>query len=57
MVAWLVRGELATSRSLRFAAAAASCVVEGMGLAAVPTSDQVAARLGEVAGAAQSDPA
>ena len=57
MVGWLLHGELATSRSLRFAAAAASCAVEGMGLAAVPTSDQVAARLGEVAGAAQSDPA
>jgi len=46
MVAWLLRGELATSRALRFAAAAASCAVEGAGLFAVPTLGQVVERLG-----------
>lgn len=45
MVAWLLHGERATSGALRFAAAAASCAVEGMGLAAVPTAGQVAERL------------
>jgi sugar/nucleoside kinase (ribokinase family) len=43
---WLRTGELATSRSLRLAAAAGSCAVEGPGLAGVPTRDQVLARLG-----------
>ena len=46
IVAWLLHGELATSRALRFAAAAASCAVEGAGLTAVPTHGRVAARLG-----------
>jgi sugar/nucleoside kinase (ribokinase family) len=46
MVAWLLRGEPATSGTLRFAAAAASCVVEGPGLSASPTLAQVAERLG-----------
>ena len=45
MAAWLVTGELATSRALRFAAAAGSCAVEGVGLAGVPTRAQVAERL------------
>jgi sugar/nucleoside kinase (ribokinase family) len=45
MVAWLLRGEPATSETLRFAAAAASCVVEGPGLSAVPTRARVAERL------------
>ncbi len=44
MAAWLLRGELATSRALRFAAAAGSCAVEGAGLAGVPTEAQVAER-------------
>ena len=56
MVAWLSRGELATSRVLRFAAAAASCVVEGVGLVAVPTAGQVAERLDEISGVATNDP-
>jgi ribokinase len=43
--AWLLTGELATSRTLRFAAAAGSCAVEAPGLAGVPTAAQVAARL------------
>jgi sugar/nucleoside kinase (ribokinase family) len=43
--AWLLTGELATPATLRFAAAAASCAVEGVGLAGVPTQGQVAARL------------
>jgi hypothetical protein len=43
--AWLATGELATSRALRFAASAASCVAEGVGLAGVPTRAQVAERL------------
>ena len=42
---WLRTGELATSRALRFAAAAGSCAVEGPGLAGVPTAAQVKARL------------
>ena len=45
MAAWLLTGELATTRALRFAAAAGSCAVEGAGLAGVPTGAQVAARL------------
>ena len=45
MAAWLRQGELATSRALRFAAAAGSCAVEGAGLAGVPTEAQVIARL------------
>jgi sugar/nucleoside kinase (ribokinase family) len=45
MVAWLVTGEAAASRALRFAAAAASCSVEGVGLAGVPTRAQVSERL------------
>jgi 1D-myo-inositol 3-kinase len=57
MTAWLATGEVATARALRFAAAAASCAVEGIGLAGVPTRDQVAARLRSVAppGAAADD--
>jgi hypothetical protein len=43
--AWLFTGQLATPAALRFAAAAASCSVEGAGLAGVPTRAQVAARL------------
>jgi sugar/nucleoside kinase (ribokinase family) len=43
--AWQLTGELATSRALRFAAAAGSCAVEGPGLAGVPTAAEVAARL------------
>jgi sugar/nucleoside kinase (ribokinase family) len=46
MAAWLATGELATSRTLRFAAAAGSVAVEGVGLAGVPTKMAVAARLG-----------
>jgi sugar/nucleoside kinase (ribokinase family) len=45
MAAWLLTGELATSRALRFAAAASAITVEDIGLAAVPTAAQVAARL------------
>ena len=45
MAAWLATGEPATSRALRFAAAAGSCAVEGVGMAAVPTRLQVAQRL------------
>ena len=44
MSAWLLTGELATAGGLRFAAAAASCVVEGVGLSGVPTAVEVAAR-------------
>jgi sugar/nucleoside kinase (ribokinase family) len=47
--AWLLTGELATSRTLRFAAAAGSCAVEARGVAGVPTAAQVAARLRPVA--------
>jgi hypothetical protein len=43
--AWLLTGELATSRALRFAAAAGSCAVEGVGLAGVPSAAQIAGRL------------
>jgi pfkB family carbohydrate kinase len=42
---WLVVGERATPRALRFAAAAGSCAIEGVGLAGVPTRARVAARL------------
>ena len=45
MVMWLLRGDVATSRALRFAAAAGSCAVEGAGLAGVPTAAQVVERL------------
>jgi sugar/nucleoside kinase (ribokinase family) len=50
MAAWLLAGELATSRALRFAAAASSCAVEGAGLAGVPTAAQVVERLRLVGG-------
>jgi hypothetical protein len=46
MAAWLLTGELATARTLRFAAAAGSCAVEGVGLYGVPDRAQVGARLG-----------
>jgi sugar/nucleoside kinase (ribokinase family) len=46
MVAWLLGGRPATSGALRFAAAAASCVIEGSGLSAVPTRARVVERLG-----------
>ena len=46
MAAWLLRGRLATPQALRFAAAASSWVVEGVGLTAVPTLAQVVERLG-----------
>ncbi len=52
MAAWLVTGKPATSRALRFAAAAASCAVEEVGLAGVPTRAQVAERLRSAAPAA-----
>jgi pfkB family carbohydrate kinase len=42
---WFLVGERATPRALRFAAAAGSCAVEGVGLAGVPDTGQVAARL------------
>lgn len=45
MAAWLLTGELATARALRFAAAAGSCAVEGAGLSGVPTRAAVTARL------------
>lgn len=45
MVAWVLTGEAVTPATLRFAAAAGSCAVEGVGLAGVPTRGQVAARL------------
>lgn len=47
MAVWLIGGEPATPRSLRFAAAAGSLAVEGLGLAGVPTMTAVAARLGK----------
>jgi sugar/nucleoside kinase (ribokinase family) len=49
MAAWLLTDELATGRTLRFAAAAASWAVEGVALGGVPTKAQVAARLGRAA--------
>jgi sugar/nucleoside kinase (ribokinase family) len=42
---WLRSGDLATPRALHFAAAAGSCAVEGMGVAGVPTEEQVVERL------------
>jgi sugar/nucleoside kinase (ribokinase family) len=42
---WLLLGERATPRVLRFAAAAGSCAVEGVGLGGVPKAGQVATRL------------
>jgi sugar/nucleoside kinase (ribokinase family) len=45
MTAWLLTGDLASSAALRFAAAAGSCAVEGVGLGGVPTRSLVAARL------------
>ncbi len=44
-VAWSLTGQLATPATLRFAAAAASCSVEGAGMTGVPTRAQVVARL------------
>jgi hypothetical protein len=44
-VAWLLTGEAVSAAGLRFAAAAASCSVEGVGLAGIPTRAQLAARL------------
>jgi hypothetical protein len=55
MTAWLLTGELATARGLRFAAAAASCVVEGIGLSGVPTAVEAAARVRSAA-RASADP-
>lgn len=43
--AWLLTGRLATASTLRFAAAAASCSVEGAGMTGVPSRRQAAARL------------
>lgn len=45
VAAWFLTGEVVTSATLRFAAAAASCAVEGLGLGGVPTRGQVADRL------------
>lgn len=45
LTAWLLTGHLATAATLRFAAAAASCAVDDVGLAGVPSRAQVAARL------------
>lgn len=45
MAAWLLTGELVTPRNLRFAAAAGSLAIEGVGLAGVPSRSAVAARL------------
>jgi len=45
MAAWILTGELATAATLRFAAAAAACSVEGVGLAGIPTKTQVGVRL------------
>jgi sugar/nucleoside kinase (ribokinase family) len=45
MAAWHVAGRPATRGALNYAAAAASFAVQGVGLAGVPTRDQVAARL------------
>jgi hypothetical protein len=44
MAAWVLGGQLVTAATLRFAAAAASCSVEGAGLAGVPTPVQLAER-------------
>lgn len=43
--AWFLTGQLATPATLRFAAAAASCSVEGAGVSGVPTRADVASRL------------
>jgi hypothetical protein len=45
MTAWLLTGDLASPATLRFAAAAGSCAVEGVGLSGVPTRSLVAAKL------------
>jgi len=45
MVAWLRRGRVADGEALRFAAAAGSLAVEGIGLSGVPELSQVQARL------------
>jgi hypothetical protein len=45
LTAWLLTGNLATTATLGFAAAAASCAVEGVGLAGVPSRARVAERL------------
>ncbi len=55
MAAWLLTGDLATSRALRLAAAAGSCAVEAQGLAGVPTRQEVVARL-RVGRSGQSQP-
>ncbi len=44
VAAWTLTGQLATPGALRLAAAAASCVLEGPGLAGVPTRQEVVAR-------------
>jgi sugar/nucleoside kinase (ribokinase family) len=56
MVAWLVTGEPATADALRFASAAGSCAVERVGLAGVPTREEVAVRLGEATARPQARP-
>jgi sugar/nucleoside kinase (ribokinase family) len=45
VAAWLLVGELASGRALRFAAAAAACSVEGPGIARIPTGAEIGARL------------
>jgi hypothetical protein len=45
MASWHLSGELATPAALAYAAAAASCAVEKVGLSGVPTGAAVAARL------------
>ncbi len=56
MVAWLATGEPATADALRFAAAAGSCAIERVGLAGVPTREEVAVRLGEAAARPRARP-
>jgi hypothetical protein len=46
LTAWLMTGDVATAAGLRFAAATASCAVEGVGLAGVASLAQVIGRLG-----------
>jgi sugar/nucleoside kinase (ribokinase family) len=46
LTAWLMTGDVATAAALRFAAAAASCAVEGVGMGGVPSRAEVASRLG-----------
>ncbi|MGZ6268030.1 MAG: PfkB family carbohydrate kinase [Candidatus Limnocylindrales bacterium] len=46
MVAWMTTGELATPRTLRFAAAGGSLAVVGVGWGGVPSKAAVASRLG-----------